>query len=136
MRAVVWITESAWEACVDAVPPEAGDVTLLFVAPGDVEGLMGHHRLGHHRPPPPGPAPREIAAEAAEALLADAAARLGRPARAESRRGRVEDEVLAALEGADLLVLARGGEPRPGPKSLSPPARFLVDHATCAVLLV
>ena len=44
--------------------------------------------------------------------------------------------MIAACEGADLLVLARDGEPHPGPKSLSPPTRFVVDHATCAVLLV
>ena len=52
------------------------------------------------------------------------------------RSGRPEHEVIAACEGADLLVLARDGERQPGPKSLSPPTRFVVDHATCAVLLV
>jgi nucleotide-binding universal stress UspA family protein len=136
MRAVVWINESRWEDCVDAVP-DAADVTFLHVTPGDVEALMHGHRLGHHRaPPPPGPDPHAVAGEAAEALLADAAARLGRPARTEARSGRAEDEVIAAAEGADLLVLARDGEPHPGPKSLSPPTRFVVDHATCAVLLV
>ena len=135
MQAVVWITETRWEDCVDAVPADA-DVTLLHVAPGDVEALLAGPRLGHHRRPPPGPQPREIAAEAAESLLADAAARLGRPARTEARRGRVEHEVVAALEGADLLVLARDGERRPGPKSLLPWTRFVVDHATCKVLLV
>ena len=93
--------------------PADADVTLLHVAPGDVEALLRRApRFGHHRRPPPGPAPRQIAAEAAEALLADAAERLGRPARTESRRGRVEHEVVAALEGADLLVLARDGERR------------------------
>ena len=44
--------------------------------------------------------------------------------------------MIAALEGADLLVLARDGERRPGPKSLLPRTRFVVDHATCKVLLV
>ena len=52
------------------------------------------------------------------------------------RSGRPEHEVIAACEGADLLVLARDGEAHPGPKRLSPPTRFVVDHATCAVLLV
>ena len=50
MRAVVWIIESRWEDCVDAVPADA-DVTLVHVAPGDVEALMRGPRLGHHRPP-------------------------------------------------------------------------------------
>ena len=45
MRAVVWINESRWEDCVDAVPAEA-DVTLMHVAPGDVEALMRGPRLG------------------------------------------------------------------------------------------
>ena len=135
MHAVVWITESTWEDCVDAVPADA-DVTLLHVAAGDVEALLGAPRLGHHRRPPPGPQPREISDEAAQALLADAAERLGRPARTEARRGRVEHEVIAALEGADLLVLARDGERHPGPKSLGPRTRFVVDHAPCMVLLV
>jgi nucleotide-binding universal stress UspA family protein len=134
MHAVAWITETRWEDCVDAVPPDA-EVTLLHVAPADVEALVGGPRFGHHRPPP-GPAAREVAAEAAEQLLADAAARLGRPARTEARAGRAEHEVIDALAGADLLVLARDGERRPGPKSLSPRTRFVVDHAPCRVLLV
>ena len=54
MRAVVWIIESRWEDCVDAVPADA-DVTLVHVAPGDVEALMRGPRLGHHRAPPPEP---------------------------------------------------------------------------------
>jgi hypothetical protein len=33
MRAVVWIIESRWEDCVDAVPADADDVTLVHVAP-------------------------------------------------------------------------------------------------------
>jgi hypothetical protein len=33
-------------------------------------------------------------------------------------------------------VLARDGERKPGPKSLGPRSRFVVDHATCPVLLV
>jgi hypothetical protein len=37
----------------------------------------------------------------------------------------------------DLLVLARDGDhTRLGPQSLGPPARFVVDHAPCRVLLV
>jgi nucleotide-binding universal stress UspA family protein len=136
VHAVVWITESRWEDCVDAVPHEADEVTLLYVAAGDVEGLLHGHRLGHHRPPPPGHGPREIGETAARELLQEAAQRLDRQAQTEYRTGRVEHEVIAATEDADLLVLARDGERRPGPKSLGPRARFVVDHATCPVLLV
>ena len=73
----------------------------------------------------------------ADDLLRAAADRLGRPARPRRRHGRVEREVVAAAEGAELLVVARDGDrTRLGPHSLGPPARFVVDHAPCPVLLV
>ena len=53
-----------------------------------------------------------------------------------TRRGRVEREVVAACADADVLLLARDGDTRLGPKSLGPRARFVVDHAPCTVLLV
>jgi nucleotide-binding universal stress UspA family protein len=142
MRALVWIAEETWQACVDearALVPADAEVTLLHVAPSDVEAVAaggGAGLLGRHPPPPPGPPLREISEEAAAALLADAAARLDRPARTVTRRGRVEREVVAACAGADLLVLARDGDRHPGPKSLGPRTRFVVDHAPCRVLLV
>ena len=53
------------------------------------------------------------------------------------RTGRIEREVVAAAEGADLLILARDGDrTRLGPRSLGPASRFVVDHAPCPVLLV
>ena len=79
---------------------------------------------------------RTIAAEEAQALLEAAQQRLGRPAELHALRGHPERELLKASGGADLLVLARNREPRLGPKSLSHEARFVVDHAPCAVLLV
>lgn len=146
MRALVWIVEDTWEATVaEAVAflPADAEVTLLHVAPSDVETLAAgarHGLLGRPRhPPPPGPpAPlRAISDEAAAALLAEARERLGREARTEARRGRVEREVVAAAEGMDVLVLARDGDrSRLGPHSLGPAARFVVDHAPCGVLLV
>lgn len=37
----------------------------------------------------------------------------------------------------DLLIVARDGDrSRPGPKSLGPATRFVVDHAPCPVVLV
>jgi nucleotide-binding universal stress UspA family protein len=142
MRAVVWIAESTWEACVDSaselVPREA-DITLLHVSPTDVEDIAARgatRLLGRRPPPPPGPPLRAIAAEEAQALLASAQSRLGRAAQLDSRRGRVEREVVEACAGADLLVVARDGELRAGPKSLGPHTRFVVDHAPCPVLLV
>jgi nucleotide-binding universal stress UspA family protein len=148
MHALVWIVEDTWEATVAeaaAFLPADAEVTLLHVAPGDVESLAEGSRqglLGRRRPPPPGPhgppAPlRAISDEAAATLLAEARERLGREAAVEARRGRVEREVVAAADGMDLLVLARDGDhTRLGPHSLGPAARFVVDHAPCRVLLV
>jgi nucleotide-binding universal stress UspA family protein len=142
MRAVVWISEDTWEACVDqarAFVSEDAEVTLLHVAPTDLEDLASHggaRLLGRHPPPPPGPPLRAIADEEAQVLLEEALNRLGRPARTEARRGKIEREVLDACAGADLLVLVRDGEARLGPKSLGPRTRFTLDHAPCQVLLV
>ena len=143
MRTLVWIVEDTWEATVAEaaalVPPDA-EITLLHVAPADVEELAGGGRrglLGRHPPPPPEHGIRAISDEAAQALLDDARERIGRPAETVARRGRVEREVVAAAQDADLLVLARDGDrKRLGPKTLGPPARFVVDHAPCRVLLV
>jgi nucleotide-binding universal stress UspA family protein len=142
MRALVWITENTWEACVDqacGLIPDAAEVTLLHVAPADVEDLASRSAarlLGRRPPPPPGPPLRAIAAEEAQALLESAQGRLARPAQIESRRGHAEREVLRACADADLLLLARDGEPALGPSSLGPRARFVVDHAPCQVLIV
>lgn len=142
MRALIWITESTWQACIDgarsALPHDA-EVTLVHVAAADVEGVLAGGRaglLGRRPPRHPEPAPRAIAAEEAEALLHAAGERLGRPARMLSRRGRVEREVLEVCADADLLVLARDGEPRLGPHSIGPRTRFVLDHAPCQVVLV
>lgn len=142
MRVVVWISEDTWEACIDQaleLLPDAAEVTLLHVAPADLEEFASHpgaRLFGRHPPPPAGPPLRAIADEEAQALLAEARARLARPAHTEARRGRVEREVVEACAGADLLILARDGEARPGPKSLGPRTRFALDHASCQVLLV
>lgn len=142
MRVVIWIAEDTWEGCVDAARgfvAEPAEVTLLHVAPTDVEALASHggaRLLGRHPPPPPGPPLRAVAEEEASALLEAARQRLARPAEIVARRGRIEREVLEACAGADLLIAARDGELRLGPRSLGPRTRFVVDHAPCQVLLV
>ena len=75
MRVLAWITEGGWEACVDAVAAlDATEVTLLHVATTDLPGPRGRrHEQVHGRM-------SDLAGEAAEALLDDAAERLGRDA--------------------------------------------------------
>ncbi|POX59163.1 universal stress protein UspA [Streptomyces sp. Ru62] len=142
MRVIAWLVEGTWPACVDAVrahAPGDAEVVLLHVsgpevpavAHGAFAGLLG--RRGQD----PGDRLEALGGTSATALLDAAAERLGRPCVREERSGRVEREVVAAAEGAGLLVLARDGDrSRLGPKSLGPAVRFAVDHAPCPVLLV
>ena len=145
MRVLVWLTETTWQATVDAavrLAPSGAELTLLYVLAGDAERVVHGARaalLGRRHPPKPADEPDlgSISEEAAAALLADARARLGRPARELLRRGRIEREVVSAAAEADLLVMARTGRhAHPGPGSIGHPARFVLDHASCQVLLV
>jgi nucleotide-binding universal stress UspA family protein len=144
VRAVVWIVEGTWEATVDAarsvLPPDA-TIELLHVAVeweafarAGRRGLLGRHP---HHPPHARDRVSTASEEEAEVLLADAASRLGRDAERSARRGHAQEEVLAAAEEADLLVMARGGElGHRGAKTVGHAQRFVIDHTGCAVLLV
>ncbi|MBL1084436.1 universal stress protein [Streptomyces actinomycinicus] len=153
MRVLAWLVEGTWPACVDAVrahAPDDSEVVLLHVsgpevpgvAHGAFAGLLGRGHPRGHRPAgdwgsDPGDRLEALGGASAAALLDAAAERLGRPCTRQERSGRVEREVVAAAEGAGLLVLARDGDrSRLGPKSLGPAVRFAVDHAPCPVLLV
>jgi nucleotide-binding universal stress UspA family protein len=141
---ITWIVEGTWPACVDAaraIAPADADIVLLHVTGGEVPGaahgayagLMGRRHPGRD----PGPRVAELGAASAREVLEAAAARLGRPCTTAERRGRAEREVVAAADGAGLLILARDGDDtRLGPRSLGPASRFVVDHAPCPVLLV
>ena len=146
MRVVVWVSEPGWPAAVDAAGQIAGpdaDVELIHVLDdteqvvrGAFAGLFGR---GQQVPATVDEAARTTAKD----LLDTAATRLAGSSRSqrqvgrEIRQGRVEREVVAAAEHADLLVLSRDGDgSRLGPRSLGPAGRFIVDHAPCPVLLV
>jgi len=145
---VVWLVEGTWAGCVDAArawAPADDDVLLLHVVPAEVTevaagalaGLLGRGRSGGREGRSARTPIAQLTEEAATQLLAAAAQRLGRPARTEARRGRVEQEVIAVAHGARLLVLARDGDrSRLGPHSLGTHSRFVLDHAPCPVLLV
>lgn len=144
MRVIVWIVEGTWPACVDAArthAPEDAEIVLLHVRPDEVPGvahgafagLLGRGGLQRD----PGTRLADLGASAGQQLLEAAARRLARTCSLVERHGRVEREVVAAAEGAGLLVAARDGErARLGPHSLGPAGRFVVDHAPCPVLLV
>ncbi|MEU6017675.1 universal stress protein [Streptomyces sp. NPDC047515] len=143
MTVLIWIDEGTWRATVDAARTHVltGDaITLLHVTGDDVAeaahgafvGLLGRG----HAERDPGDRVAALSASAAAALLDAAAERLGRPATRLRAHGRIEREVVRAAEGAELLVCARDGDRRPGPRSLGPATRFVVDHASCPVLLV
>ncbi len=144
MKIIAWITEGTWPACIDAAhthAPEDAEIVLLHVTPADVPGAAHGAFAGllgrGHPERDPGTRLEHLAAVSADQLLAEAAQRLGRPCTRQERIGRVEREVVAAAEGADLLVLARDGDrTHLGPRSLGPASRFIVDHAPCPVLLV
>ncbi len=144
MTVIAWIVEGTWPACVDATrvyAPEGAGIMLLHVTGPEVPGAArGAYAglLGRARPErDPGTRLEHLAAASAGQLLAAAAERLGRPCTRAERSGRAEREVVAAAEGAALLVLARDGDrSRLGPRSLGPASRFIVDHAPCPVLLV
>ncbi|GLW46579.1 hypothetical protein Stsp02_22410 [Streptomyces sp. NBRC 14336] len=144
MAVVVWIVEGTWPACVDAArahTPADTDIVLLHVTGADVPGAAHGAFAGllgrGHPERDPGTRVEQLAATSAQELLQAAADRLGRACTRIERTGRVEREVVAASEGADLLVLARDGDrTHLGPHSLGPASRFVVDHAPCPVLLV
>jgi nucleotide-binding universal stress UspA family protein len=127
-RALVWVTPTGWEACIDAARALDAEVTLLQVIDEGPEpsGMLGRHR--HHR--------HHHAPVAADDELLDAAAdRLGRTAERRSPPGHPEHAVVEAAAGFDLLIVSRTNL-KPGPHSLGHATRFVVDHAPCALLLV
>jgi nucleotide-binding universal stress UspA family protein len=142
MRALVWIVEETWQATVAgaaAFLPADADITLLHVRASDTETIAHAARdalLGRpHRPTTE--SLNTISEQSARQLLADAQTALGREAVLDARSGRIEHEVVAAAETMDLLVLARDKDhTHPGPRSLGPTVRYVVDHTPCAVLLV
>lgn len=144
MTVIAWIVEGTWPACVDAArahAPDDAEIVLLHVTGPDVPGIAHGAYAGllgrGHREHDPGTRLEDLGATSAAQLLNAAAERLGRPCTRQERTGRPEAEVIAAAEGADLLVLARDGDrTRLGPHSLGPASRFAVDHTPCPVLLV
>src|SRR5438309_4983003 len=134
MRVLVWVVGGTWKAAVAAArefAPGDADITLLHVVPAEAQAVTrdARHALLGRRPLQSAAELQSIAAHVASGLLTDAETLLGRPATLDARRGPVDQEVVAAAQKMDLLVLARDCDhAREGPRSLGPTARFLVDH--------
>lgn len=141
MKVLVWVADGVWEAAVDeaaALAPADTEFTLVHVVADDLgevtRGAFGGLLGRHYRP---GAGIDDELTQSSTEVLTAARDRLGRPAEVVSRRGRLEREVVAAADDADLLVVARDGDrSRLGPRSLGPATRFVVDHSPCPVLLV
>jgi nucleotide-binding universal stress UspA family protein len=142
MRVLVWIVEETWQATVAAsatFAPADAEITLLYVRASDAEEMARGGRYGLLGRPlhPHTERLNSISEQSANELLADARTLLGREAVLDVRTGRLEDEVAAAAQTNDLLVLARDKDRgHRGPKSLGPTVRHIVDHSLCAVLIV
>lgn len=118
MSVIVWVADAGWPEAIDAAldhSPSSAELVLLHVTPGEAD--VATSWIADER--------------GVEGMLAAASARAGnRQVTMLRRTGRLEREVVAASVGAELLVIARdnGG--------LSPLVRYVVEHATCPVLLV
>jgi len=110
---------------------------VVFVTPNAQRLFRWRGGLTRLAKDPGGLPTRSVSEQSARELLAEAHTAMARQASIETRSGRVEQGVLAATEQMDLLIMARDGDrPHPGPHSLGPTGRFVVEHAPFAVLLV
>ncbi|WP_376795695.1 universal stress protein [Thermogemmatispora sp.] len=129
--------------------PQSGErlqVGLLYVIDTRPLGELERRRERFLRPPhlPPFRQEhlRQAERETAQEILQEAARYLG-GAELLQREGRAEQEIVRCAQewGADLLLLCarspRGGRgPEQGPASVGHVARFVLDHASCPVLLL
>ncbi len=126
------------------LPSERLTIGLLYVIDSGPHGDIGLQRERFLRPPHLGPQRREQMREADESNAQDILAeglRYFPGADTTRREGRPEREIVnfAAEWNADLIVICprspQSGGPALGPKSVGHVARFVLDHAPCAVLL-
>ncbi|MEE9965012.1 MAG: universal stress protein [Propionicimonas sp.] len=137
MKVLVWVAPGTWPAVVTAAAqrPDTDEITLVavddasVVPEGSLRGLMGRGRSLEPE--------SALSTDAAQDLLDQAKAALGRPCEAVLLTGPTERVVTAAAESADWFIIARDGDrSRLGAHSLGRQARFIIDHAGCTVELI
>ena len=141
MKVAGWIAAGTWPAVVEAMQrrPASDELVLVAVADesegvptGPLAGLMGRGRRAEATA-----AVDQLSRSAAQELLDQAVAALGRPCVALLRTGFTERVGTAAAAAIDLLIVARDGDrTRLGPRSLGRHTRFVIDHAPCTVAVV
>ncbi len=124
---------------------ETRTIGVLYVTDTGPQEEMKRHRERLLRPPHP-PLPRREQMRQAEQASAQDILEEGNRfligAEKLHRAGRPEREIVTAAAEwhADVIVICsrspHGGGPPHGPKSVGHVARFVLDHAPCAVLLV
>jgi nucleotide-binding universal stress UspA family protein len=119
-------------------------IGVIYVIDSAPRGEIERQRERFLRPPRPPMPRREQMQQAEEASAQDILEEGGRyfsGAELLRREGRPEREIVqcAAEWSADLIVICsrsiNSGGPVLGPKSVGHVARFVLDHAPCAVLL-
>ncbi len=132
-------------AVTSFLPSEGLTLGLLYVIDSGPHGDIGLQRERFLRPHKPAPMRRDQMREADEGNAQDIleeGLRYLPGADTLRREGRPEREIVncAAEWNADLIVICprspQSGGPTLGPKSVGHVARFVLDHAPCAVLLV
>ncbi|MGO1562641.1 hypothetical protein CZ771_09535 [Actinomycetales bacterium JB111] len=140
MKVVAWIAPGTWESVVTAARNRPTSDTITLVAAADTQedipsgilsGLLGRgHAPGHEYYD-------RLSEDAAQDLLDQAAAALGRESESRLLVGKTERVVTEACDDADLLILARDGDrSRLGPRSIGRHTRFVLDHAPCTVAVL
>lgn len=138
-------TEQIRHAVSSLLTPSDRTIGLLYVTDSGPHADLERHRERFLRPPGLPPARREQMRQAEAASAQDILAegeRVFPGAERIHRTGRPEREIVntAAAWQADLVLICPrsiyGDKPEIGPKSIGHIARFVLDHAPCAVLLV
>ena len=141
MKVVVWIAEGIWRAAVDGartVLTSDAEVVLLHVIPVMSRRSCTARSPGCSVDTDRRPGDRRHSAGDGRRTARAAAQRLDRPAHAGIPAGAGGAGGRRRLRGRGPAGAQPGRRPKPARSALArpAPARFVVDHAPCAVLLV